>query len=155
MDATNKHRQNLEVVSFNELTLDKLYEVLALRTEVFVVEQNCAYPELDFQDHKSTHLLLWQSGILQAYARVAPPESVYTEPSIGRVVVHDDYRRKGLGKRIFQAALKEVQRLYPDERIKIQAQTYLKEFYENMGFEVISEPYPDFGIMHVDMIKKP
>jgi ElaA protein len=131
------------------LSLHLLYE---LRTAIFVVEQNCAYQEVDGHDLKARHLLLWRQQELVACARVCPPDSVYQEPSIGRVAVKSKYRRLGLGRRAFQEALQECRRLYPRQEIKIQAQEYLETFYQSFGFTTISKPYLDFGISHVDML---
>lgn len=141
--------------SFRELNTNELYEMLALRTDIFVVEQDCAYPELDFQDQHARHILLYKNKTLAAYARVLPPDTVYKEPSIGRVAVSFNFRGKGLARKVFEMALSELESSYPESILKLQAQTYLEEFYTRYGFKRTTEPYPDFGIMHVDMIKEP
>lgn len=140
---------------FDQLSAEQLYELMALRESVFVVEQECAYQELDNFDQEATHILGYNQNVLVAYARVLSPSTVYTESSIGRVLVKKEARNAGLGRKIFDAALTEAQKLYSDQIIKIQAQVYLEEFYASFGFKTISEPYPDWGIWHVDMILEP
>lgn len=142
------------IKAYSDLSRDELYDLLALRTDIFVVEQNCVYPELDYHDQTSTHFLIYDDQKLLAYARLAPGGSVYKQVSIGRVAVREGHRGKGLAKKLLEAALKETLRLYPNQEIKLQAQTYLIDFYSRYGFMSVSEPYPDFGIMHVDMLRK-
>ena len=140
--------------TFTELSKHELYDILALRTNVFVVEQECAYPELDFYDQGSHHIMIHRDECLVAYARILPPDSVYKEPSIGRIVVKSEFRNKGLARLLFENSLNLIRELFPHHPVKLQAQTYLEKFYGDYGFERVSEPYPDFGIMHVDMIAK-
>lgn len=144
----------VEVKKLEELSSLELYELLRLRTDVFVVEQKCAYPEVDAHDKIATHVLAWEDDQLVACARILPPGSNYPEASIGRVAVHQQLRGKELGKQVFNSALREALRLYPGENVKVQAQCYLEKFYQDFGFKTISKPYPDVGIMHVDMILK-
>lgn len=146
---------NIEVKKLEELSSLELYELLRLRTDVFVVEQKCAYPEVDFHDKIASHVLAWQDDKLVACARILPPGSNYPEASIGRVAVHQELRGKELGKKVFKSALKKAIELYPQENVKVQAQCYLEKFYQDFGFKTISKPYPDVGIMHVDMILQP
>lgn len=141
------------VRKFQELTTEELYEILRLRTEVFVVEQGCAYQEVDGHDVSSQHMMVYDKDELVSYARLVPPGDIYTEPSIGRVVVKKTSRNSGHGRIIFQQAIEEITKLYPAHPIKIQAQVYLEEFYRGFGFETVSKPYPDVGIWHVDMIR--
>lgn len=142
----------LETKSYKDLSTDQLYELMKLRVDIFVVEQECAYEELDSFDQVATHILGYSQNKLIAYARVLPPDTVYSQSSIGRVAVKKEARNTGFGRILFKAALEEAQRLYPNQEIKIQAQIYLEEFYASFGFKTISEPYPDWGIWHVDMI---
>ncbi|MDZ7845553.1 MAG: GNAT family N-acetyltransferase [Owenweeksia sp.] len=143
------------IKKFEELSLQALYEVLALRTDVFVVEQNCPYPELDFHDQSCVHVLLRQESRLVGYARVAPPGSVYQELSIGRMVICKQNRGQGFGHQVFAAAVKHARLHFKGEAIKIQAQCYLEDFYQGFGFKSTSAPYPDYGVMHVDMLWQP
>lgn len=142
----------IESTTFHELSLSRLYEILAFRTEVFVVEQQCAYQEVDDQDQAALHILGTEGNQLVAYARVVAPLGNSVMPSIGRVAVHKDFRGKGFGRKIFTEALQQARSKYPHQDIKVQAQTYLESFYASFGFTTISEPYPDEGIWHIDMI---
>lgn len=145
----------IEIKTFEELTNLELYELLSFRTQIFVVEQECAYQEVDNQDQPALHVIGWQNNRVVACARICPPGTVYQEPSIGRVAVLEKERKSGFGRKLFQRALDETLKLYPNQKIKIQAQVYLEEFYKSFGFATISEPYPDVGVMHVDMILTP
>lgn len=142
----------LETKTFEELSNKELYAILKLRTEIFVVEQACAYLEVDDHDQKAMHILGIIDGKIMAYSRVVVPGGIYAEPSIGRVAVHGKGRSEGYGRIIFEEALKCAIATFPNQKIKIQAQVYLEEFYKSFGFETISKPYPDVGIMHVDML---
>lgn len=140
------------ILPFGDIEAAQLHEMYRLRTAIFVVEQNCAYQEVDRHDLLSRHLLGYQGSELVATARICPPNTVYSQLSIGRISVREDQRGKGLGKEVFAAALKDAQKHYPGQPIKLQAQCYLEQFYAEFGFKTISAPYPDVGIMHVDMI---
>ena len=137
---------------FSDLSVNELHELYRLRTAIFVVEQECAYQEVDEHDPKSIHALGFVDDELVACARICPPKTVYQQPSIGRVAVHSRFRGKRYAHELFAASLKRAQEEYPQQAIKIQAQTYLESFYKSFGFTTVSEPYPDFGIMHVDMV---
>lgn len=145
----------LTTKKFKELSVAELYEILKLRTDVFVVEQACAYPELDNHDQTAIHLIGTENNVIVAYSRLAMPGSVYKQLSIGRVAVHSSHRKKGYGRIVFDYALKEARKDFDaGTEIKIQAQIYLEDFYKSFGFEVVSEPYPDVGVWHVDMLLK-
>jgi ElaA protein len=139
--------------NFNELTPEELYAVLQLRNEVFVVEQNCVYQDLDNKDQVALHLMGWDEKKLVAYSRLLPPGASYPETSIGRVVTSPSARRKGLGKDLMQRSLYEVKRLFGDGPIKLGAQLYLKDFYTSLGFTQTSEIYLEDGIQHIEMVK--
>ncbi|MGB0176398.1 MAG: GNAT family N-acetyltransferase [Owenweeksia sp.] len=143
----------IRIKPFSELSAKTLYDVLALRTEIFVVEQKCAYQEVDHHDQQSIHVMGYKKEELVAYARIVAPQEIYEEPSIGRVCVKLSSRNAQLGRQIFEAALKEAESVYPETTLKIQAQVYLEDFYTSLEFKTISQPYLDFGIWHVDMIK--
>jgi len=146
----------MEVIikTWPQLSKEELYQVLGLRVKVFVVEQECAYQEVDQHDQTAIHLLGFDNEKLVAYARIVAPGTVYNEPSIGRVAVEKEHRNKGYGREIFTHSLEKAKQLYPKQTLKIQAQTYLEDFYKSFGFRTISKPYPDVGIWHIDMIKK-
>jgi len=142
---------------FGELTPEDLYAVVRLREAVFVVEQNCPYPDADGRDPNAWHLLGWMEGAagrsLVAYARIFEPGIRYDEASIGRVVTAGDVRGTGLGKTLMAEALRRLESLAPGQPVKIAAQRRLEDFYLGFGFKTISAPYEDDGIIHVDMLR--
>jgi ElaA protein len=145
--------ENWKLKSFNILTASELYDLLQLRQNVFIVEQHCPYTDLDGVDQLSYHLMLHQNNICMAYARIIPPGVLYDEASIGRVVTHIEARRTGLGKRLFERALKETENLFGQQPIRIMAQSYLTKFYESFGFSVVSDEFLEDNIPHYYMIK--
>lgn len=131
--------------------------MLQLRVDVFVVEQQCAYRELDeFDRHSETRHLLGQNeiGHLIAYARLLPPGVCYPEVNFGRFVVRADSRMQGIGHQLLRTALQEILRLWPKTPVKISAQDYLQSFYAQCGFRRVSEVYLEDGIPHVEMVKE-
>jgi ElaA protein len=144
-----------ELKKFNELSVEELYDILKLRSEVFVVEQNCVFLDMDDRDQLSYHLQGRVENKLIAYVRILPPGLAYDEPSIGRVVSSPSYRRKGAGKELMKTAIKETLQLYGNHAIMIGAQLYLKGFYESLGFVVYSEIYLEDDIQHIKMIRNP
>ncbi|WP_404457485.1 GNAT family N-acetyltransferase [Oceanobacillus kapialis] len=142
---------NWQLKSFSELTNTELYKLLKARTEVFVVEQNCAYPELDDYDQGSMHLYLEDEGELAALVRLIPSGLKYAEASIGRVMVVKEFRGKGYAREVMEKAINVIANDWKEAKIKIQAQEYLKIFYESLGFKQVSDPYLDDGILHIDM----
>jgi ElaA protein len=142
---------------FAELRPEELYAALQLREAVFVVEQNCAYPDADGRDPDAWHLLGWlrdKAGqSLVAYARVFPPGVRYVEGSIGRVATARQVRGRGFGKALMAEALRRLETLAPRQPVKLAAQRYLEDFYSSFGFRTISAPYEEDGITHVDMIR--
>ena len=143
--------ENIRVLPFSGLTLLELHEVLKIRVDVFVVEQQCAYPEIDGLDPRCLHAVATDMrGRVIGTARIAPAGVIYSEWSIGRVAVSEGHRGKGLGRNIMEATIDYCMTL-PAGSIKIAAQTYLEKFYTGLGFNVIGEPYLWDGIAHVDM----
>ncbi len=135
--------------SFKELTVDELYELLRVRSEVFVVEQNCAYQDMDGDDQESIHLWLTSEGKTIAVARVCPAGTHMQEISIGRVVTTE--RGKGYGKQIMLHAIDAAIEYFGAKRIDIEAQEYAKGFYESVGFEQSSDTFMLDGIPHIKM----
>lgn len=128
------------------------HEVGVLRQAVFIVEQACAYPDLDALDPLSAHLLGRDAaGTLQAYLRLVPPGAKYADPSLGRIVIAPAARGAGLGRPLVAEGLAEHQRRYPGLANTIGAQERLRAFYISLGFEPISEVYLEDGIPHLDM----
>jgi ElaA protein len=142
---------------FSELRPEELYAVVRLREAVFVVEQNCPYPDADGRDPRAWHLLGWQDReqerMLAAYARVFEPGVRYAEASIGRVVTAQAVRGTGVGRHLMAEALRRVDALVPGEKIKLAAQRRLEEFYAGFGFTTVSAPYEEDGITHIDMVR--
>ena len=140
--------------SFTELTLKELYELMKLRSQVFVVEQNCVYLDADDKDEKSYHFYGVDNGSIAAYARLLPPNLSFTEASIGRVLTAQSQRRKGLGLILMQKCIVKTLDLFKTNIIKIGGQLYLKSFYEGLNFTQCSQEYDEDGIPHIEMIFK-
>ena len=144
-----KDLPQLHKKSFSQLTIDELYELLRVRSEVFVVEQNCVYQDLDGDDQQSIHLWLTVEGKVVALARVCPAGTHMKEVSIGRVITTE--RGKGFGRQIMLHAIDAAIEHFNAERIDIEAQEYAKGFYEGVGFKQSSDPFMLDGIPHVKM----
>jgi len=141
---------------FEGLSVHELYAALALRAQVFVLEQDCVYLDLDGHDPAVLHLLGQDddSGELLAYARLVPPGTkgpVQTQPMIGRVVASPAARGRGAGRALMEQALRACAEHWPGQAVEIQAQSYLRAFYASLGFAATSEPYLDDDIEHIDM----
>lgn len=139
---------------FNELTPHQLYEIIKLRNEVFVVEQNCVFQDADDKDQLSFHFMQWAGNDLAGYTRLLKPGLAYEQMSIGRVVTSPKYRRTGAGKELMAASIKKCYELFGNGHIKIGAQLYLKKFYESFEFVQAGEGYLEDGIPHIHMIKQ-
>jgi len=141
-----------EFKHFSELTTDELYEILQLRSEVFVVEQNCVYNDLDGHDKEAIHQFLRKDGVMVACSRLLKPGSRFNDCSIGRVVVKESERGTGLGIQMMEEAKAFILKEWKADKIKISAQKYLQKFYEDLGFVVITEEYLEDGIPHFGML---
>jgi ElaA protein len=140
---------------FNDLSAAELYTIMRVRSEVFVVEQNCVYLDADNKDLKCYHLCGYAGNELAAYSRLVPANISYKGLiSIGRVLTSPAFRRAGAGKALMQKAIDETYRVFGQQSIKIGAQLYLKSFYNSFGFEQCSEVYDEDGIPHIEMLKK-
>ena len=142
----------ISVKNFKELTIQELYTVLQLRSEVFVVEQNCIYQDIDGKDQKALHVLGYKKQVLVAYTRIFAPGAYFNEASIGRVVVKASERQYGYGKDIMKASIQAIADHYDSSAIHLSAQTYLKKFYNELGFLETGEEYLEDGIPHVGMV---
>jgi ElaA protein len=144
--------------SFENLSTLDLYEILKVRQEVFVVEQNCVYQDADGLDKTAWHLVGWKAGSdgrkLVAYLRVVWPGKKFKELSIGRVLTAPSARGTGLGKALTSEALKQISTEYPGAAIRISAQKYLERFYSDFAFKTVSEPYDEDGIPHIEMFRE-
>ncbi len=141
---------DLVVKRFEELSAEELYKILQVRIAVFVVEQNCAYQETDDKDQYSYHVFLKDDTGIKAYLRVIDKGVSFEEVSIGRVLTTE--RGRGLGKRIILEGIKVAKEKMNADKIKIEAQSYVKEFYERVGFKQVSEEFLEDGIPHIQMI---
>ena len=139
--------------SFNELSTKELYDLLQLRSDVFVVEQNCVYLDPDGKDEKAYHILGYKNDQLVAYTRVFAPGDYFEDASIGRVVVVRNEREHRYGYDIMKASINSVKELFQTETIVLSAQCYLKKFYNNLGFKEVGEEYLEDDIPHIKMIR--
>lgn len=146
-------KPKFEIKPFKALSLPELYQILQLRSEVFVVEQNCVYQDIDGKDEKALHLLGMHEGILVAYARLFQPGDYFDFASIGRVIVKQEYRDKKWGHDLISEAIKGISEQFGTSEITISAQLYLQRFYENHGFVQTSEMYLEDDIPHIEMKK--
>ena len=136
---------------FHELTTDELYAMLQLRSEVFVVEQNCVYQDIDGKDQKAIHVLGYSEGILVAYSRLFKPKDYFEYASIGRVIVKASHRDQKLGHELMRVSIDAIKTLFQETKITISAQLYLQKFYESHGFVIVGESYLEDNIPHIEM----
>ncbi|WP_343342701.1 GNAT family N-acetyltransferase [Terrisporobacter petrolearius] len=145
---------NWKIKKFNELNIEEIYKILALRNEIFIVEQECAYLDCDDKDLNSYHLFLTENGQIVSYLRILEKGVSYDEISIGRVAVKKSYRGKGISRKMMLKAIEFIENNLSENTIKIQAQAYLLNFYSSLGFKAVSEEYLEDNIPHIDMIYK-
>lgn len=144
---------NIFIKSFSDLTKEELYNILSLRSEVFIVEQNCAYQDIDHKDQFALHVFLKKNNQIIAYTRIFKPNDYFEYSSIGRVVVLKKERASKIGSQIMSFSIKKIEEIFNETKIKISAQKYLISFYEKLGFKAIGEEYLEDGIPHIAMIK--
>jgi ElaA protein len=135
-----------------DLAACRLYAVCAAREAVFVVEQGCAYQELDGLDMEAEHLVAWSGNGVAAYLRLLGPGIKAPEPMLGRIMTAASFRGLGLGRQLVERGLARVAQCFPGQAVRISAQTHLQGFYRKFGFEAVSECYLEDGIAHVDML---
>ena len=138
---------------FDELTIHELYGILQLRSEVFVVEQDCVYQDLDFKDQKSLHVFGYKNDKIVAYTRIFKPGYYFDNASIGRVIIAKSERKFGFGHDLIKASIDVVKTEFKVDKITISAQLYLKKFYQMHHFFQVGEGYLEDGIPHIRMIK--
>jgi len=141
--------------AWGDLTPDVLYAFLRLRSAIFVVEQDCVFPEMDGRDPQCEHLCGWNGAELTAYLRLVPPGVRTPEVALGRVVVAQSARGQGLGRAVMVEGLKRCAQRYPGQPVKVSAQAHLEKFYLSLGFRTVGAPYDEDGIRHLDMVKSP
>lgn len=142
-----------KIKPFEALSVVELYSVLQLRSEVFVVEQNCVYQDIDGKDKKALHVIGEFEGQTVAYCRLFKSGDYFDQASIGRVIVKENYRDKKWGHDLIKEAIGAIQSHFGESQITIPAQLYLKRFYESHGFVQTSEEYLEDGIPHIEMKK--
>ncbi|HLV63007.1 GNAT family N-acetyltransferase [Galbibacter sp.] len=144
---------DIQIKTFEQLTKEELYELLALRSEVFVVEQECVYQDIDFKDQKALHVLGKKNGQLMAYTRVFNAYDYFEKASIGRVLVSGRHREHGYGHMILKASIEAIYSYFKKQPILISAQQHLEQFYNLHGFFTIGDGYLEDGIPHIKMLK--
>lgn len=142
-----------KISAFKQLSIVELYQILQLRTEVFVVEQNCVYQDIDGKDQKAMHIIGMFDDKIVAYARIFKPGDYFENASIGRVVVDANYRERKWGHDLIRASIAGIVRHFGESPITISAQLYLQKFYESHGFIVVGETYLEDGIPHIEMLR--
>jgi ElaA protein len=142
-----------QLLGFDDLKPQQLYAILQLRSEIFVVEQQCIYQDMDGTDAQAWHLVGTQNGRLLAYARLFAPRVKYEEASIGRVITREALRGTGAGHALMREAIACLAKLYGPQPIRISAQAHLQDFYAQHGFKVQGDVYDEDGIPHVQMLR--
>lgn len=143
-----------EIKAFDALTVHELYDLLQLRSEIFVVEQNCVYLDLDGKDKVALHLLGVYDGTIVAHSRLFPAGVSFDNASIGRVIVSAKYRDRKWGHELMQHSIAGIATHFNETKITIGAQLYLKKFYESHGFIQTSEMYLEDDIPHIEMVRE-
>lgn len=144
---------NFIIKNFFDLTITELYQILQLRSEVFVVEQDCVYQDIDFKDQKALHILGVKNDTIIAYTRIFKPGHYFENASIGRVVVKESERKFGYGHELMNVSIQAIETEFKVTKITISAQKYLKKFYESHQFKQVGEEYLEDGIPHIRMDK--
>lgn len=143
----------IQVKKFSELNIEELYQLLQLRSEVFVVEQDCVYQDIDGKDKNALHVIGYKQNRVVAYTRIFKPGDYFNFASIGRVVVAKNERQFKYGYDIMNASIKAIETNYNTTEIKISAQCYLKRFYNNLQFFEVGDEYLEDGIPHIGMLR--
>lgn len=143
-----------KIKRYKDLTIEELYSILKVRNEVFVVEQNCPYQDCDGKDKHAYHLFFEDNGDIIAYTRIMEKGISYDEVSIGRFLVQERYRGKGLAKEMLKRAINFIEESLNEKYIRISGQVYIKDFYKSFGFEEVSDIYLEDDIPHVEMLYK-
>ena len=136
---------------FGKLTPRQIHDMYRLRVDVFIVEQNCVFQDVDGVDPKCFHLLGYEGDNLVAYCRLLPAGLKFPDPSIGRVITARTVRRSGMGRVLMAEAMKHADRMWPNKQLRIGAQAHLERFYNEFGFTKVGKPYDEDGILHIEM----
>jgi len=140
------------IKSFEELTTCELYEIIKERINVFILEQNCVYPECDGKDYQAWHVQAKEDHRLAGYLRILPPGVSFAEASIGRVLVGKDFRNQGVARSLMNLAIEYILTEMKEKQIRISAQAYLEKFYTSLGFQKVSDVYLEDNIPHIEMV---
>lgn len=141
-----------KIKKFNELSTEEIYEILKVRNQVFIVEQNCPYEDCDDKDKNAYHLFLSDEGKIVAYIRILHKGVSYDEISIGRVLVNREYRGKNFGRELMVKGIEFTKNELKEDSIRISGQEYLREFYKSLGFKEVSDVYLEDDIPHIEML---
>jgi ElaA protein len=144
---------DISIKTFKQLSLEELYFLLQLRSEVFVVEQDCVYQDVDGKDQNALHVIGKKENTIIAYTRIFKPGDYFKEASIGRVVVSEKSRHLKYGHLLMKASINAIEISFRTNKIKLSAQKYLEKFYNNLGFKTIGTSYLEDGIPHISMVK--
>jgi len=141
--------------SFSQLSTDELFDLTKLRIDIFVVEQNCPYPELDDKDrhHQTRHIMGFSENTIIGCARLLAPGVSYPDTSLGRFAVAESFRRQSIGSTLMQQCFSNILTMWPDHNIRISAQQHLEKFYMSFGFVRTTDMYLEDGIPHIEMLK--
>ena len=139
-------------MAFRDLSNEGLYDILKLRSEVFVMEQDCVYQDMDDYDQDGLHVSGTGNGSLLCYARLLSPGKKYAEPCIGRILNSPKIRGQGYGKVLVTKSLEYCAFYWPDQGVRISAQLRLQDFYHGFGFVAVSDSYLEDGIPHIEML---
>ncbi|MDT0647250.1 GNAT family N-acetyltransferase [Zunongwangia sp. F260] len=142
----------IEIKRFQELTTEELYQILQLRSEIFVVEQDCVYQDIDGKDQKALHVIGFKDKNIVAYTRCFDKGFYFEEASIGRVLVKQNHRKNNYGHQIMKASIEAIREHFKTANIRLSAQQYLVEFYKSHGFSTTGEGYLEDGIPHIAMV---
>lgn len=143
----------IEIKTFEALTTAELYQILRLRSAVFVVEQHCVYQDLDNSDQNAIHVMGVKHGEIVAYIRIFKPGTYFKAAGIGRVVVSPPERKHGYGRLLMEVALQEIAKRFGKTPIELSAQTYITAFYNGLGFVTVGKEYLEDGIPHIRMLR--
>ena len=141
------------LLPYDQLSADQVYDLLAARIEVFVVEQNCPYQDVDGRDRQALHCWAESDAGVLAYGRITAPGVRFAEPSIGRVITTQLGRGQGLGRELMNRCIEACLQQWPDQAIRISAQQYLERFYASLGFVSVHGPYLEDDIPHLEMLR--
>lgn len=145
---------HIKVKTFEKLSVYELYDIMKLRSEIFVVEQDCVYQDIDGKDRTALHVIGKKNGEIVAYARIFRAGDYFDVASIGRVAVKNTQRSFGYGRQIMNASIEAIRFYFNESTMKVSAQLYLERFYYSLGFEQIGEGYLEDRIPHIAMILK-